>query len=811
MFGQSFLGKIETHLVSDDYMVRQFVLDILDSSFIGTENTFMLGLEANEKNRRDRDSSEHLTYLKHLPMPEEGMRHLLLALRQENLPSDQADGYIRLLNHADPCLAQKLKEDLSAVLKEKGLNVKNMSFYTDLCSDPNDVISQKLQYVIKNLETSKSFKKDVYLLGKQIMEMIARRGFHGPNELLNSIRKMRKKPTLSFQDLYYLVLAGQMETEVVVPDMVALVPIHKSNEQFLEEFADAMVKIGTNRVVDAVLPLLDDNEVRFHAIDIIGKIKTDYAQRVLLEEFSRETRVDSKTLIAACLCEQLSAQAIPMIESFIEEGYEKRLLTLEGPLYCNCLINGINHPKLQQWKEIAGHEGYSSEPEPEADLDSVDLPSNEEDVAIEVASEPSQSDIQEEKIETKEAPDQKKPEKKKKSYLELLLEAESKSTSRLAFEEEPKVQEESYSIELEPQDLEDQADTDVQSELVKELASEEEAQAEEVEFGSEASFDEEEQPQEVDLESEASSDEEEQPQEIEFESEASSDEEEQLQEVELEIEASSDEEEQPSEVELEIEPSSAEEEEPLDIQLESEVRPDDMEDEESTGIQSDEVETKDEEVIHTQTAHQEEVQEPTMGDNPEDEMESQLENDPILEEKDEDLEDEKSETEVSTEDSNSELELRDEGITLSEATQQNLDPVAEDAPLNKKEEIESKSSNDQIWVEKKGDEQEEKQDSISTDDSIPPLTTEWESAEHGELDQSETASSLETVTPSDEKKPKPATQPEQTPVSYEEIKAAVERLYRAGEQSQTRRKQVKVGRNDPCPCGSGKKYKKCCM
>ncbi|NLD17306.1 MAG: hypothetical protein GX666_06980, partial [Tissierellia bacterium] len=24
------------------------------------------------------------------------------------------------------------------------------------------------------------------------------------------------------------------------------------------------------------------------------------------------------------------------------------------------------------------------------------------------------------------------------------------------------------------------------------------------------------------------------------------------------------------------------------------------------------------------------------------------------------------------------------------------------------------------------------------------------------------------------------------------------------------RKEEKVGRNDPCPCGSGKKYKKCC-
>jgi SEC-C motif-containing protein len=27
---------------------------------------------------------------------------------------------------------------------------------------------------------------------------------------------------------------------------------------------------------------------------------------------------------------------------------------------------------------------------------------------------------------------------------------------------------------------------------------------------------------------------------------------------------------------------------------------------------------------------------------------------------------------------------------------------------------------------------------------------------------------------------------------------------------QVRREAPKVGRNDPCPCGSGKKYKKCC-
>ena len=35
------------------------------------------------------------------------------------------------------------------------------------------------------------------------------------------------------------------------------------------------------------------------------------------------------------------------------------------------------------------------------------------------------------------------------------------------------------------------------------------------------------------------------------------------------------------------------------------------------------------------------------------------------------------------------------------------------------------------------------------------------------------------------------------------------RLYREQKQSGTVRKAKKIGRNDPCPCGSGKKYKNC--
>ena len=37
-----------------------------------------------------------------------------------------------------------------------------------------------------------------------------------------------------------------------------------------------------------------------------------------------------------------------------------------------------------------------------------------------------------------------------------------------------------------------------------------------------------------------------------------------------------------------------------------------------------------------------------------------------------------------------------------------------------------------------------------------------------------------------------------------------ERLYKEQKISGTIRKEKKVGRNDPCPCDSGKKHKKCC-
>ncbi|KYH34897.1 hypothetical protein CLTEP_12190 [Clostridium tepidiprofundi DSM 19306] len=51
------------------------------------------------------------------------------------------------------------------------------------------------------------------------------------------------------------------------------------------------------------------------------------------------------------------------------------------------------------------------------------------------------------------------------------------------------------------------------------------------------------------------------------------------------------------------------------------------------------------------------------------------------------------------------------------------------------------------------------------------------------------------------------TLPQWNNILTEEKRKEITKEYRA---SKTIVKEKKIGRNDPCPCGSGKKYKKCC-
>lgn len=48
-------------------------------------------------------------------------------------------------------------------------------------------------------------------------------------------------------------------------------------------------------------------------------------------------------------------------------------------------------------------------------------------------------------------------------------------------------------------------------------------------------------------------------------------------------------------------------------------------------------------------------------------------------------------------------------------------------------------------------------------------------------------------------------------LGWEEADKTIVRLPSAFAATPKQKKTNKIGRNDPCPCGSGRKFKKCCM
>ena len=50
-----------------------------------------------------------------------------------------------------------------------------------------------------------------------------------------------------------------------------------------------------------------------------------------------------------------------------------------------------------------------------------------------------------------------------------------------------------------------------------------------------------------------------------------------------------------------------------------------------------------------------------------------------------------------------------------------------------------------------------------------------------------------------------------TPAEFKNVPEYDRRFYRRVKATERQTRERKVRRNDPCPCGSGKKFKRCCL
>ncbi|WP_406686192.1 SEC-C metal-binding domain-containing protein [Rossellomorea vietnamensis] len=349
-----FVERVEPYFLSEDPFVQRYAIEMLEGSYLVDGDTFLTGLKAHDRGQVSVYSSPILPYLMYMPLNEEGMEEVVNRLNSLSKKDADVLFYIQLVANADTELLISYRNEVKPFIDEEQL--KKIAKLPTL---KEEELFMELAGVMHYLDTN-GYDQVYFDYGKRIVHELVKQG------KIESWEVQIKEDELGDFNLVYTVyMAGEIREESVIPQLVNLFKDEEAEDLLLEEVANALVKIGTDQVVREVEKVALYGNTYFYTLDVLGRIKSPEAEQALLRLFDQTDDLTAKTLIADYLCQQLSAEAIPKIEALIEEGYDENMLCLEESLYVNCVMNGIDLPKLPQWKSLIEEvEKHSLEEQP---------------------------------------------------------------------------------------------------------------------------------------------------------------------------------------------------------------------------------------------------------------------------------------------------------------------------------------------------------------------------------------------------------------------------------------------------------------
>ncbi|NPV91061.1 MAG: hypothetical protein HPY50_09855 [Firmicutes bacterium] len=183
-----------------------------------------------------------------------------------------------------------------------------------------------------------------------VKELAARKDF--PYKKLKEKLEHEYPPEYNgWDDTYLSSLVGEMRLAEAIPFLISRLKL--DGDYLCERAAGALSKIGSPEVVAAIEReyLSQGFDFRMYAASALGDIKSDEAEKLMLALFPEEKDITLKTNLALGLCKLLSVKGIPLVLDLIKRGYDKTMVNLEAELYVNHVINEIDHPDLQRWRE----------------------------------------------------------------------------------------------------------------------------------------------------------------------------------------------------------------------------------------------------------------------------------------------------------------------------------------------------------------------------------------------------------------------------------------------------------------------------
>jgi hypothetical protein len=342
----NFLEKVEPYLLSEDITVQRNVLQLLKDTVLRTEDTLFTVLKAIDRGGDFDPSESILPHASFLPMSEKGFVEILNRMEALGKTDTRILFYMRFIKKADTELLVEYKERVSPFFGEEEL-----AEIVKMPGRSRDELMQEFDEVIEALEKG-WFNQSYYDYGIRVIKELVKKGGLAITEIEKGITEcVNEKGFLTYRGILLLYMAGEMQIETLVPQMVDLFRNEEEGDVALNELAEVLIRIGTPEVVEEVEQVALIESTFYFSIKVLESIKTKEAEASLLRLFNKAADITQKTLLAKALSQHLSVESIPLVEKLIEEGYDSMMLSLEESLYTNCIINNIEHPKLKEWKD----------------------------------------------------------------------------------------------------------------------------------------------------------------------------------------------------------------------------------------------------------------------------------------------------------------------------------------------------------------------------------------------------------------------------------------------------------------------------
>ncbi|QSQ07850.1 Protein translocase subunit SecA [Koleobacter methoxysyntrophicus] len=329
-------------------MNRKYAVEFFSEGYIKDEKAALLLLDVYEKNEDQEENHEILYYVSTLPQT----RTSLIRLNKITAVDYNSISHIdKAIISADLELLRSLPDIRPKMPENKKILDKRFNFSA---METEELWEQLWQHSRSGM--GKGFGNFDYTYGELIIKEISSRKDFPYGKFMEMISHDYPEDYTGWDDTYLCVLAGELKSEDSIPFLIKCMKI--DGDFICERAAEALTKIGTAKVVDAIAReyMREKFHFRLYAIGALGNIKSEESEQLMLELLPEEKDVTLKTSLGFGLCKLFSIKGIPMVLTLLKYGYDTMLVNLEEAVYVNHVVNGLEHPQMHRWKESIDRE-----------------------------------------------------------------------------------------------------------------------------------------------------------------------------------------------------------------------------------------------------------------------------------------------------------------------------------------------------------------------------------------------------------------------------------------------------------------------